>query len=109
MALCHLGREGLPNSAVYASHRMDALLWRRDLHHPLRQADDVLDQRGDHHEARGQVADGGTETERPDYAPGVNQPRSDDHANEGSDRSQDLLRHPTPPLPLIVGCRWDEG
>ncbi len=70
------------------------LLRRRRPHGSFRQADHVLDQRHEDHEARGQVADRGTETERPDYAPGVDQPRSDDHANEGSNRSQDLLRHP---------------
>jgi len=69
-----------------------ALRCRRS-HRSLDQSDEVLGKRDDDYQPGCRVADTLAEVERPDYAPGVNQPCSDHHPNERSYRSQDLLRH----------------
>ena len=57
------------------------------LHQPLHQTYDILDERDKDHEAACHVPDCGTEVQGPDYAPGVNEPRSDNHCYECSQSS----------------------
>jgi hypothetical protein len=63
--------------------------WR--LRQPLHQPYDILDERDKDHQANCHVPNCGTELQGPDYAPGVNQCRSDNHCDECSQGAQNLF------------------
>lgn len=66
----------------------------RSVRRPPHRAYPILHQRDEDHHACCRVCHASTETERPNYAPGVDQPRSDHHPSQGSQCPQDLFTHP---------------